>query len=387
MSAPRIPSPSRPSRREILQGATALLGTAAVPALAQTPRPATPAPASKVSDLYRRALVIDGLTNDGPWLKPDEAIEAGMTAAIVDMMMQMPRNFLNALQAITEWQPVFRRPGSRLLPVLRAADLQRAKTERKLGIVLACQDAQILDASTFSVNDQNLDNLEVFYTQGLRVLQLTHNERNALGDSYREPGNAGLSLLGRRVVEKMNELGMLIDLSHCGDRTTAEAIALSKKPCAITHAGCRAMYATGRNTPDENLRALAAKGGVFGVFNMSVWLTAKPTVAIEDLLAHVDHAVKVAGVEHVGFGSDGNVLRAGGRDEKRELEGFGRFVERNKGLPGSEQMPQHLHVAELAGPDRMLRLAEGLDRRGYKPADIEKILGGNFARLLRDTLG
>jgi membrane dipeptidase len=310
-----------------------------------------------------------------------------MTAAIVDMMMNMPRNFQNALQAITEWQPAFRRPDSRLLQVLRAADLRRAKTEGKLGVVLACQDAQILDASNYSVNDQNLDNLEVFHAQGLRVLQLTHNERNGLGDSYREPGNAGLSILGQRVVERMNELGMLIDLSHCGDRTTAEAIERSKKPCAITHAGCRAVYASGRNKPDEHLRALANKGGVFGVFNMSVWLTDKPTVAIDDLLAHVDHAVKVAGVEHVGFGSDGNVTRTGRSDDKRALEGFGRFVERNKGLPGAEQMPQHMHVAELTGPDRLLKLAEGLDRRGYKPADIEKILGGNFERLLRDTLG
>jgi len=386
MRAPPLPPPARPSRRAVLQGAAALLTTAALPALAQPARPAA-APASNVPDVYRRALVIDGLTIDGPWLKPDAVIEAGMTATIVDMSLAPPRNYPNALQAIAEWQPVFRRPDSRLLPVLRADDLRRAKSERKLGIVLASQDAQILGASTYSVNDQNLDNLEVFYVQGLRVLQLTHNERNALGDSYREPGNAGLSILGQRVVERMNELGMLIDLSHCGDRTTAEAIALSKKPCAITHAGCRAVYPTGRNKPDEHLRALADKGGVFGVFNMSVWLTRKPKVALDDLLAHVDHAVKVAGVEHVGFGSDGGVLRASEGDEKLALKGFGRFVTRNKGLPGSEQMPQHLHVAEVAGPDRMLRLAEGLERRGYKAADIEKILGGNFARLLRETLG
>lgn len=388
MMASTRPQPSvRPSRRRVLQGAAALVTTAALPSLAQSPRPSAPASPSIGAETYRRALVIDGLTIDGPWLDADVVLQAGMTAAIVDMAMNMPRNFLNALQAITGWQPAFRKPTSRLLPVLRAADLQRARRERKLGIVLACQDAQILDASTYSVNDQNLDNLETFHAQGLRVLQLVHNERNALGDSYREPGNAGLSLLGRRVVERMNELGMLIDLSHCGDRTTAEAIALSKKPCAITHAGCRAVYGTGRNKPDEHLRALADKGGVFGVYNMSVWLTGKPTVGLEDLLAHVDHAVKVAGVEHVGFGSDGGVARTGGDDEAQDLKGFGRFVERNKGLPGSEQMPRHLIVAELRGPDRMLRLAEGLDRRGYKPADIEKILGGNFERLLRDTLG
>ncbi|HEX8539929.1 MAG TPA: hypothetical protein VF664_20880, partial [Cystobacter sp.] len=106
---------ARPSRRDLLQGLTALLTTTAVPVLA--------APTPKAADVYRRAVVIDGLTNDSPMLKPDEAIEAGMTAAIVDMQMY-PRNYQSALQAIAEWQPVFRRPGGKLLPVLRAADLQ-----------------------------------------------------------------------------------------------------------------------------------------------------------------------------------------------------------------------------------------------------------------------
>jgi membrane dipeptidase len=374
----------RPSRRDVLQGAAALLTVAAVPALAKKPAP--PAPASKVAEVYRRAVVIDGLTNDEPTLEPGEVIEAGMTAAIVDMMM-FPRNHANAVEALEAWRAAMSRPDSRLLPVLKGVDLQRAKAERKLGVVLASQDAQILDAASYSVNDRNLEILEQFHTQGLRVLQLTHNERNALGDSYREPGNAGLSVLGLRVVERMNELGMLVDLSHCGDRTTSEAIAHSKKPCAITHAGCRAVYATGRNKPDEQLKALADKGGVFGVFNMSVWLTDKPTVSLDDLLAHVDHAVKVAGVEHVGFGGDGMVVRTSGGNDEKSLAGFARFVERNKGLPGSERKPKHLHVLELNGPDRMLRLAEGLERRGYKPDDIEKLIGGNFARLLRDTVG
>src|SRR5262249_16270920 len=140
--------------------------------------------------------------------------------------------------------------------------IKAAKEHGKLGIILACQDASIQDASTASVNDYNIQNLDRFYNLGLRVLQITHNERNGLGDSFREKTNAGLSRLGEKVVDAMNRFGMLIDVSHCGDRTTMDAIRLSKKPCAITHAGCRALCPTLRNKTDEQIRALAQKGGV-----------------------------------------------------------------------------------------------------------------------------
>ena len=102
---------------------------------------------------------------------------------------------------------------------------------------------------------------------------------------------------------------MLIDLSHCSPRTTLQAIELSTRPCAITHAGCRALHETARNKTDEEIRAVAEKGGFFGVFPMSVWLTMRPTTSVDDVVDHIDHAVKVAGVEHVGFGSDGPARR------------------------------------------------------------------------------
>lgn len=373
-SAEPPPSSASLSRRDVLRSGAVLAGAAALPAAGESP-----------ADVYRRAISLDALTNDSTRLEPKEVLDAGLTAAIVDMEMY-PRNFPNAQEALAGWTAYFEKEKARVLRVTRAADLQAAKAQGKLAIVLACQDAQILDAALYSVTDDNIKNLEAFYKQGLRVLQLTHNDRNGLGDSYRERSNAGLSILGERVVTRMNELGMLVDLSHCGDRTTAEAIALSKKPCAITHAGCRAVYATGRNKPDELLRALAERGGVFGVFNMSLWLTDKDTASVDTVLDHVDHAVKVAGVEHVGFGGDGRVVRNTVKPEEA-LKGMRHFVERNKGLPGAERVPMHVFVAALDGPDRLLRLAEGLGRRGYKAADIEKIIGGNFVRLLRDTIG
>lgn len=341
-------------------------------------------PAS-MQDLYQRAIVIDTLINDGPRFDARRAIEAGMTAAVVDLPI-FPRNFPNAIQAMEQWNAAFAKADSQFIKVLDGAGLRAAKERKKLGVILACQDAQILDASTASVNDYNLHNLKRFYDLGLRALQLTHNERNGLGHSFREKTNAGLSRLGEKVVAAMNSLGMLIDLSHCGDATTMEAIRLSKKPCAITHAGCRALCRTLRNKTDEQIRALAKHGGVFGVFNMSLWLTEREATSVNDVLDHIDHAVKVGGVDHVSFGSDGPALENPTREDQM-LKGMRGYAERNLGLPGAERMPSHVIVRELNTPQRLYRLAEALTRRGYKAAAVEKIIGGNFARLFQEVCG
>jgi membrane dipeptidase len=337
-----------------------------------------------ISDVYQRAFVIDILTNDNQWFDVKQAIDAGLTAAVVDLQIY-PRTFLSAVQALQDWNATFKK-NDQLVRATKAADLQFAKQQKKFGVILSCQDASILDASTASVNDYNLQNLQLFYDLGIRVLQLTHNERNAVGDSFREKSNAGLSRLGEKVVASMNELGMLIDLSHCGDNTTMEAIQLSKKPCAITHAGCRALYPTLRNKPDEHIRAIAEKGGIFGVYNMSLWLTDRDTTSIDDVLNHIDHAVKIVGVEHVAFGSDGPVLE-NTTPEADELAGHQGYAKRNLGLPGAEKIPSHIHVRELNSPQRLLRLAEALAKRGYKEDAIEKIIGGNFVRLFREVCG
>jgi membrane dipeptidase len=252
--------------------------------------------------------------------------------------------------------------------------------------VLACQDAAILDASTISVNRYNLQNLALFHELGLRVLQLTHNDRNAVGDSFREKEDAGLSRLGEAVVPEMNQLGILVDLSHCSRRTTLQAIQLSTRPCAITHAGCKALHPTARNKTDEEIRAVAEKGGYFGAFNMSLWLTSQRTTSIDDVLAHIDHAVKIGGLEHVGFGSDGPVTASPASPEAA-LAGMRGYYERNKGLPGAETEPYHVNVAELNSPRRLDRLAQGLARRGYNADAVDKIVGGNIVRVLREAIG
>ncbi|HZQ93328.1 MAG TPA: membrane dipeptidase [Terriglobales bacterium] len=367
------------TRRSFVSSGLAAAAATTLPDLtagAKAPSDSSPAEA--------RGVAIDTLVNSGPNFDAKKAIEAGLTGAVIDVAMY-PRNFPNAINALADWNAAFRR-NPLLMKVLRAGDLMAAKEQKKFGVVLACQDAQILDASTASVNDFNIRNLEFFYDLGIRCLQLTHNERNALGDSFREKSNAGLSYLGENVVAGMNSLGMLIDLSHCGRQTTLEAIRLSKRPCAITHAGCYALCPTARNKSDEEIRALAEKGGVTGIFNMSLWLTKAPTTSINDVVDHIDHVVKVAGIDHVSFGSDGPVLKSDLPDETA-LQGMQSYYKRNVGLPGAEWLPMHVNVKELNGPERLARLADALSKRGYNADAIDKVVGANFARLFRDVCG
>ena len=213
----------------------------------------------------------------------------------------------------------------------------------------------------------------MFRNLGVRIMQITYNNRNSFGDGCLEAGNAGLSKAGIAAVKKMNEAGVAVDLSHSGYRTTSEAIAASPKPVLISHAGCAAVYAHPRNKPDEILKSLADRGGYFGVFLMP-YLVASPTIPTrQHVLDHLVHAINVCGADHAGIGSDGSI-------ERIELTlaakaDFDRDIARRKklgiGAPGEDRYP---YVPDLNGPDHMQVIAEELARRGQPSSVIEKVL-------------
>jgi membrane dipeptidase len=327
--------------------------------------------------------VIDCLTPADPAFDVAAARAGGMTAAIVDLTIE--RTPPGAIEELKRWQSAFARPDPLLACVRTGADLQRAQEQGKFGVILACQSATILGVPSHSYSDTNLQKLREFHELGLRVLQLAHNDRNGVGDSSFEEHDAGLSRLGKAVVATMNELAMIIDLSHCSDNTTQQAIALSTKPCAVTHAGCRALYDTPRNKPDDLIRALTKKGGVFGVYSMSIWLTRNPASSVNDVIDHIDHATKIGGIEHVAYASDGPMLGVPNLEE--ELTGMQEWAKRNAGLPGAERIPTHARVRELNGADRLMVLADGLRKRGYAADAVDKIIGGNMARLISEVCG
>lgn len=369
----------RPSRRHVLAGALALGG--AWPAVARD-WPQAP----KVQSLYDRALVLDTLMPARPDDDERRAIAAGLTGGVCDLDA-FPRSKANALRALAEWEAAFADPERRFLKVLKADDFAQAKATGRFGVLLASQNADILDSGGISNGDDNLKNLAAFHAAGLRVLLITYTDANSLGDGYNEPSNGGLKNLGRAIIPEMNRLGMLVDVSHSGERTSREAIALSTRPPAVTHAGCQALYPSLRNKSDAVIRALADKGGYFGVYNMTLWMTGEARPTVDVVVDHIDHAVNIGGLDLVGFGSD-HAMNGEPAPPDAYLAGLREFAHRSAGRPaGVPQDFNAVYAPDLGRSDRMAVLATALARRGYKAAAIEKILGGNFLRTFRDACG
>jgi membrane dipeptidase len=259
------------------------------------------------------------------------------------------------------------------------ADLRSAKAAGKVAIVYNFQDTTPLEGDAGRV--------ATFKALGLRVLQLTYNKRNLAGDGCLERSNAGLSDFGRQAIAEIERHRLLLDLSHSGQRTTAEGIAEAKRPPAITHTGCRDLVDLPRNQYDRELRALADKGGVVGIYLMP-FLRLKGQPGREDLIRHVEHAAKVCGEDHVGIGTDNPLLGYTIDDSARKAqrEFFEDRKKRGIAAPGEAADVFNLVEGYNEAP-RYSRLAEDLSARGWKAARIEKLLGGNFVRLFGEVWG
>lgn len=211
--------------------------------------------------------------------------------------------------------------------------------------------------------------MDRFYALGQRVSLLCYGT-NRLGGGSNDLHNPGLSDFGARVIERMNAIGMAIDVSHCSDRTTLDAFAASRKPVLVTHSNCRALVpARARCKTDEAIRKMAATGGVMGISMIRGFVRPSGPANVESVLDHIDRVVRLVGVEHVGVGSD------------VDLDGRSRL---------SAEMLRREHIignTDLDGlnyPKKVFDLTEGLIRRGYSDHDISLILGGNFQRALAD---
>ncbi len=258
-------------------------------------------------------------------------------------------------------------------------DLEAAKASGRLGLAYGLQDGVSFAG--------DLSRLEPLHALGVRIIQPTYNLRNLLGDGCLEPADAGLSKLGVEAVKQMDALRVLIDLSHCGRRTTREALAAARHPVAFTHTGCAALADHPRNKTDDELRALAMKGGVAGIYFMPYLRTSGQPMAA-DVVRHLEHALDVAGEAHVGIGTDGTISAV--ELTPKYLEEFRKqLAARSKagiGAPG-EVAGVYTFVPDLNTPRRLETLAGVLLARGHPTARVEKILGGNFARLLSDVWG
>lgn len=344
--------------------------------------------------LHSESIVIDSsivpvidYVSENMWL--EDVMKGGLTASNITVAMQ--RTFSEALKEIIEYSRWAQKNEDRVLIVRKASDIEQAKGENKHGIIYGPQNSLFLE--------RNVDFLDIAYDQGLRVMQLTYNWKNEVGDGCRERKDSGLGWFGEAVVKRMNQLGILIDLSHTGDQSCWDAMELSEDPVSFTHTiprrsapenpggyaewanrstslwGDFVKYSKQRGKPEDMLKACAEKGGVIGVTPFFAKKAGKSTLT-DDLMDQVDETVDIVGIDHVGFGSDLEFPNTLTRTA---------FIHKN---------PDRIDVDYFTPMDKdwgygymenMPNFTMGLVARGYSDQEVKKILGLNFLELFKQV--
>ena len=276
------------------------------------------------------------------------------------------------MREIGIWDALIRRHDTVLTKVYTANDIRHAQTQGKIGVIYGFQNAAMMGTDA--------KRAAIFANLGVKVIQLTYNTRNQLGDGSMVAENQGLTEFGREVVHELNRNKVMVDLSHSGERTCLDAIATSAQPIIISHTGCRAVTDLPRNKTDQELKLVADKGGFVGIYFMPFLAIGRQPMAA-DLVAHIEHAIQICGEDHVGIGTDGSVPKIDDMPaymrnleievEHRRATGIGAAGERGdivKFLP------------DLVGTDKFYKLATLLEQRGHSSSRIEKIMGLNFLR-------
>jgi membrane dipeptidase len=258
------------------------------------------------------------------------------------------------------------------MTLCRSADeVEAAYAADKIGIVFALQN-------TTAVTD--LEMLDVLHAFGVRIVQLTYNDRNLVADGCTEPAPGGLSVYGRAVVDGLNRLGMVIDLSHVSERSGREAMERSSRPVAVTHSCCRAIYGHDRAKSDEFLRALRDRDGYFGVVAVPFFLSGKPAPTLDDMADHVAHAAEVLGAERVGIGTDWGAWTP---DVPTALQRGVREEFMRRGFRAEHGLQMGVPIGELGQYADWPLITQKLLARGFGEAEAAGIVGGNFLRFWR----
>jgi membrane dipeptidase len=385
-----------------------MLGAAAIPVVAATGLPAVVRAAAV--DPFDQMIVVNGLggisSNDAepsgadkapaeklagviggtfPSMVTDQSVDdarvAGLTAVNVTVghVDGDVDPYELTVADIGRWNRIIATRGKDLLRVAAASDIRRAKAENKIGIIYGTQNTSML-------GDQ-AERVEVLADLGMRIVQLTYNKANSVGDGCLAPENRGLSAFGHEVVERLDASRMLIDLSHSGQRTCLDTIRAAKRPVALTHTGCRALADLPRNKSDEELRLLADRGGYVGIYFMR-FLVLEGAAKAADVVRHIDHAINVCGEDHVGIGTDSSSSPV--PDMAAYLKSLAEYIEQRKkagiSAPG-ESATSPIFVVDLVGPRQFRDLERLLRAKGYHSTRIEKVFGGNFLRVAAEVWG
>ena len=366
--------------RRTLLGAAAL-GTVAI-GTAQAGSVNAPDPRMRYSRRARavveRALVIDMLAPprldlaETAWTRPLTDKEradfraCGITGFHNSTGVGGPTARIDALMFLAGFQGFAGRNPDVFSLVGTVADLDRAKAQGKIGMIMGLQNAEQFD---------EVKDVALFHGLDLRCAQLTYNTMNRLGSGCTDRADGGVSDYGAAIIAEMERLGMLVDTSHSGDRTTLDAIALAKGPIAITHANCRALSHHPRGKTDEAIVALGKKGGVIGISGVRQFVKDRDPTTVRDIVDHIDHVVRLTSIEHVGIGSDADLY---GYDDMAPAQ----LKTLKSAYKSSYAFRDKIDIDGFDHPLKVYDLTEEMLRRGRSDGQVELVLGGNFRRLL-----
>jgi membrane dipeptidase len=319
----------------------------------------------------RWGAAADGLTDEDIQTFIDSGIDvfhiaSGVGGPTTEQAYQNVLSFVGTYNSIIANRPdVFVRVDS-------TADLASVHGSGRAGILIGVQN---------SAHFRNPDDVNQFHQLGQRVSQLTYNTRNMIGNGSTERIDGGISDFGVGIVERMNQVGMAVDVSHSGDRTTLDACEVSSKPVLYTHSNVRALNPPHpRCKTDEAIRRMAETGGVMGITGVRNFVKGDEPTTVEHYIDHFDHVRDLIGIEHLGIGSDIDLY---GYDDMPAAE----YARLKSGYKDSYAFRDKIDIDSIAHPKRMFDVAEALIKRRYTDEHIRGILGGNFQRVLGEIWG
>lgn len=300
----------------------------------------------------------------------EEWYKSGITAGNRELHLETSESIITSMAEVqlqfdsADW----------LIKALTAEDIRAAKRNGQKAGIITAQETDGLGT--------NLELLDVLHNFGLRILQLTYNNQNQIGAGCAEQSNAGITNFGKRFIERLNKLGIIVDTGHCGKQTTLDACSYSKTPVIASHTGVEAIYPHMRCKSDEEIIAIAGTGGVIGIFAMPWFVHQDPNhTTIDHVLDHIEYVIRLVGVDHVGIGTDWPMS-----DVLWSLIYFKEHIAPKLGFAKGDG-PSTETVAGLEKYSYFINFTRGLVARGYTDEEIAKIMGGNWLRVFEDICG
>lgn len=333
-------------------------------------------------------LYFDGMTFFGA--RQGDLAKSGLSGLLWDVSTgeiregKFIRGLIPTLKSIGRANRLLRDNPDGLFLATRGSQITEAYKSGRIAVFLQFQSLESIS--------EDLDMMDVCYELGLRICQFNHHYNNAFTGGSLEPELTGLTKLGYQALEKMNSLNIIPDLSHGNEKMSREVFAASKKTVVMTHTACRSIVNNARCATDEMIKGVADSGGVTGIFSMSFWLTEDPEPTVDSYIRQLEHVIKVGGIDAVGISNDYDIagqLQAAqlNNNNAEAVKGYFPWWNQHKGLLGFDKLPQHIVVPELNNIRRFFTLQFALEKKGFKAAEIEKILGGNWVRVYTECLG